>query len=156
MPNSINIYPTITDSASDTISVTGASDTISITCASDTWNWSTMGVSPSYTYTTATPGAVLSTTGAIGSSAWTTLSADPNLQGQTLSVKGNADISGELTVQGVNLSDRLDRIEERLGILRPNEDLEEKWDQLRGLRNAYMELEAEIKEKEKVWSILKK
>ena len=80
----------------------------------------------------------------------------PKLQGQTLSVKGNADISGELTIQGVKLSERLDKIDERLAILHPNEELEQKWENLRGLRKAYMELEAEIKEKEKVWSILKK
>jgi hypothetical protein len=78
------------------------------------------------------------------------------LQGKTLQVNGDADITGELTVQGVKLSDRLDKIEERLGILRPNEELEEKWDNLRALRNAYMELEAEIKEKEKMWGILKR
>ncbi len=96
------------------------------------------------------------TTNGTGATSWSTISVDPNLQGRTLQVNGDADITGELTVQGVKLSDRLDKIEERLGILRPNEDLEEKWDQLRGLRNAYMELEAEIKEKEKVWSILKK
>jgi hypothetical protein len=92
----------------------------------------------------------------ISSTAWATLSADTNLQGQTLSVQGNADISGELTIQGVKLSDRLDKIEERLGILRPNEELEEKWDNLRALRNAYLDLEAEIIEKEKIWKILKK
>jgi hypothetical protein len=61
-----------------------------------------------------------------------------------------------LTLGGVGLTDRLDRIEERLAILRPNEELEEKWEKLRGLRKAYMELEAEIKEKEKIWSILKR
>jgi len=104
--------------------------------------------SGSYNWATLTNGT--------GSTAWPTVTVDPNLQGQTLSVKGNADISGELTVQGVKLSDRLDKIEERLGILRPNEELEEKWDNLRALRNAYMELEAEIKEKESMWSILKK
>lgn len=155
MSNSINIYPTITDSASDTISVTGASDTISITGASDTWNWSSMAAGPSYTYTTGVSGAVL-TAGATGSSTWATLGTDPDIHGRTLHVNGDADITGELTVQGVKLADRLDKIEERLGILRPNEDLEEKWDNLRALRNAYMELEAEIKEKEKVWAILKK
>jgi hypothetical protein len=89
-------------------------------------------------------------------SSWATISADPNLQGQTLKVMGNAEISGELTVQGVKLSDRLDKIEERLGILRPNEELEEKWEKLRALRNAYKELEAEIIEKEEIWKILKK
>lgn len=86
----------------------------------------------------------------------TSITSDPNLQGRTLQVNGDADITGELTVQGVKLSDRLEKIEERLGILRPNEELEEKWDNLRALRNAYKELEAEIKEKEAMWKILKK
>lgn len=82
----------------------------------------------------------------------TNISVNPNLTGQTLHVEGNANI----TVQGVALSERLDKIEERLGILHPNEELEEKWEQLRGLRKMYMELEAEIKEKEQMWAILKK
>lgn len=73
-----------------------------------------------------------------------------------LVVHGDATIDGELTLNGVKLSERLDKIDERLGILHPNEELEEKWENLRGLRRAYMELEAEIKEKEKVWGILKK
>lgn len=115
--------------------------------------------SPTYTYSTGAVGAsgAVLTAGTNGSSpSWATISADPNLQGKTLQVNGDASITGELTVQGVKLADRLDKIEERLGILRPNEELEEKWDNLRALRNAYMELEAEIKEKEKVWAILKK
>jgi hypothetical protein len=96
------------------------------------------------------------TTNGTGATSWATLTADPNLQGRTLQVNGDADITGELTVQGIKLSDRLDKIDERLAILHPNEELEAKWENLRGLRKAYMELEAEIKEKEKVWSILKK
>ncbi len=73
-----------------------------------------------------------------------------------LHVNGDAVIEGELTVGGVKLSERLDKIEERLGILHPNEQLEEKWEKLRSLRNMYMELEKEIIEKEEVWKILKK
>ena len=73
-----------------------------------------------------------------------------------LVVHGDATIDGELTINGVKLSERLDKIDERLGILHPNEELEDKWENLRGLRKAYMELEAEIIEKEKVWGILKK
>jgi hypothetical protein len=88
--------------------------------------------------------------------AWANVTTNNSLSGNTLKVNGDADISGELTVQGVNLSERLDRIEERLAILRPNEEMETKWDKLRGLRQAYMELEAEIKEKEEIWKILKK
>lgn len=131
-----------------------------MTYSIDTTNMSTVTGpvynSPTYTYATgATAGAVLTTNGT-GTSAWTTLTADPNLQGKTLQVNGNASISGELTIQGVNLSDRLDRIEEKLAILRPNEELEAKWENLRGLRKAYMELEAEIIEKQAMWDILKK
>jgi hypothetical protein len=74
----------------------------------------------------------------------------------TLQVNGNADISGNLKVGGKDIAESLERIEERLAILRPNEELEEKWENLRGLRKAYMELEAELIEKEKVWGILKK
>lgn len=75
---------------------------------------------------------------------------------QQLEVKGDANIDGNLTVQGVSIKESLERIEERLAILRPNEELEEKWENLRGLRKAYMELEAEIKEKEEMWKILKR
>jgi hypothetical protein len=96
------------------------------------------------------------TTNGTGATSWATITADPNLQGRQLHVDGNASITGELTIKGVKLSERLDKIDERLAILHPNEELEAKWENLRGLRKAYMELEAEIKEKEKVWSILKK
>jgi len=119
---------------------------------------------PSTTYTVGTgltSSAVLTTSGTGGLS-WATVSSTPNLQGNSLLVQGDAnftedvDIKGDLKLQGKSLKDSLDRIEERLAILRPNEELEEKWDQLRGLRKMYMELEAEIKEKEAVWAILKK
>jgi hypothetical protein len=91
------------------------------------------------------------TTGSFG-----TISADTSLKGNSLSVKGDADFEGEITIKGKSLSEMLEKIEERLAILHPNEELEAKWENLRGLRKAYMELEAEIKEKEAIWGILKK
>jgi hypothetical protein len=87
---------------------------------------------------------------------WATITADSNLQGTTLSVKGDADFEGEVKIKGKSLTGMFEKIEERLAILHPNPELEEKWDNLRALRNAYMELEAEIKEKEKIWGILKR
>ena len=90
-----------------------------------------------------------------GSGAYT-IATDPNLKGATLKVQGDADFEGDLKLQGKSLKDSLEAIEERLAILRPNEELEEKWENLRGLRKMYMELEAEIIEKEKMWAILKK
>ena len=84
------------------------------------------------------------------------ISTDPSLKGNSLSVKGNADFEGEVTIKGKNLTDMLEKIEERLAILHPNEKLEDKWDELKELGRRYKELEAEIIEKEKIWAILKK
>ena len=90
-----------------------------------------------------------------GTSAWGN-SVNTTSISSPLVVNGDATIEGELILRGVSLAERLDKIDERLGILHCNEELESKWENLRGLRQAYMELEAEIKEKEKVWSILQK
>ena len=103
--------------------------------------------------TSATPGQVL-TTGTSGTN-WVTI-ADPSLKGATLSVKGNADFEGEVTIKGKNLTEMLEKIDERLAILHPNPELEDRWDELKELGKRYKELEAEIIEKEKVWAILKK
>ena len=102
--------------------------------------------------TSASPGQVLTSNGT--GTGWIT--QDPNLKGASIQVKGNAEFDGEVTIKGKNLNDTLERIEEKLAILRPNEELEEKWENLRALRKAYKELEAEIIEKERVWDILKK
>ena len=80
---------------------------------------------------------------------------DPNFKNTGLEVNGNANFAGEVIIKGKNLGDALDRIEERLAILHPNPELEEKWDKLHELRMAYVELEREIIEKEKMWTKLK-
>jgi hypothetical protein len=118
---------------------------------------------PTYTVSTGTAGAYLMSNGS-GTNTWatTTVSGQTDLTPNSLQVKGKSEfeddvnIIGDLKLQGKSLKDSLDAIEKRLAILHPNEELEEKWDNLRGLRQAYMELEAEIIEKEKVWNILRK
>lgn len=82
-----------------------------------------------------------------------TMSVDQTAR--TLKVQGSAEIDGKLIVGGKNIGEVLEKIEERLAILHPNTELEEKWENLRGLRKMYMELEAEIIEKEKIYNILK-
>ena len=82
------------------------------------------------------------------------ISTDPSLKGNSLSVKGNADFEGEVTIKGKNLSEMLEKIDERLAILHPNPKLEDKWDELKELGKRYRELEQELIEKEKVWAIL--
>jgi hypothetical protein len=75
---------------------------------------------------------------------------------QTFKVAGDAEFEGDVKIQGVSLSSRLDKIEERLAIMRPNADLEQRWDELKALGDRYRELEKEIIEKEKIWDLLKK
>ena len=137
----------------DTITLTGSSSSPTYTISSTGnvssgiyWGLNGGGISP---------GQVLTSNGT--SNGWANISlADPDLQGSTLSVKGDADFEGEVTIKGKSLTDMLDKIEERLAILHPNPKLEDKWDELKELGKRYKELEAEIIEKEKIWAILKK
>jgi hypothetical protein len=62
---------------------------------------------------------------------------------------------GDITIGGKSLSEAIEKIEERLGILHPNPALEERWDQLKELRRQYIEMEKDILEKEKLMKILK-
>jgi hypothetical protein len=73
-----------------------------------------------------------------------------------LVVKGDSEFDGDVKIKGVSISETLEKIENRLAILHPNEELEAKWERLRELRRQYIELEKDILEKEKIWNILKK
>lgn len=55
-----------------------------------------------------------------------------------------------------SLTETIDKIEQRLAILRPNPELESKWDRLKELGDLYRALEKDILEKEKIVDILKK
>lgn len=63
---------------------------------------------------------------------------------------------GDIHIKGKSLSDLLDKIDERLCILRVNENLEAEWQELSELGDKYRKLEQELQEKSKVWNILKK
>jgi hypothetical protein len=105
--------------------------------------WGNVGTP--YTYTGA-PGTLTSAGGN-----WTTYN-----QPSIMKVECDAEFNGEVTIRGVKLDDRLTAIEERLGILRPNNDLEGKWEKLKALGEEYRKLEQEILEGENIWDILKK
>jgi hypothetical protein len=73
-----------------------------------------------------------------------------------LDVNGDANFKGDIKVKGKSLSETLERIEERLAILHRNNELEEKWDDLKVLGEKYKALERDILEKEKIWNLLEK
>lgn len=74
----------------------------------------------------------------------------------SLHVSGDANFLGKVTIQGVDVVSLLTKLEERLAIMKPNPELEERWVEMQELSKRYKELEKELFEKEKVWEILKK
>lgn len=104
---------------------------------------------------------VITNTGTTTDSFWnsqvtdTIYTIDPNYS-SGLDVHGDANIDGELTVKGVKLSERLDAIEQRLAILRPNQELESRWENLKALGEEYRRLEKDILAQEEIYNILKK
>lgn len=145
-----NTYPSTTSFPNVTVSVTSPSSTIGTvggtltTAGNGSLNWSNNTYNTSYT-ATATPYSI--TAGSL---------SNGYAYGQSIHVKGDAEFEGDVKIGGVSLVNRLDEIEKRLAILRPNNDLEGKWEELKELGERYRQLEQEILEKEKVWDILKK
>lgn len=128
---------------------TGDTVTISNNTSSGSLYWGLNG-------TSAIPGGQVYTTNGTSPN-WANISlAEPALNGATLKVNGDADFEGEVTIKGKNIADMFSKIEERLAILHPNPELEDRWDELKELGKRYKELEQELIEKEKIWSILKK
>ena len=107
------------------------------------------------TITTGTSGQYLYSNGT--SPVWTdTIGVASHQNHGTLRVQGDAVFEGDIKLNGKSLDKTLTKLEERLAILHPNEKLEVKWENLRELRKQYMELEADILEKEKIMEILKR
>ena len=75
----------------------------------------------------------------------------------TLGGSNKLDLHGEdadIRINGVSLTETLQGIQDRLAMLRPNPELESRWQQLRDLRDQYQTLERELQEKEQAWAAL--
>lgn len=135
--------------AQPTISVGSGADTITLDMAM----WSTSSITSPVTYTTSTTtgGYTITGTGA-GSYNWNTPNYDTvNITGDGITMKDGADIK----VGGRSLVESIEKIEARLGILKPNPELEERWEALKDLRKQYIDMEKDLLEKEKIMKILK-
>ena len=139
---------------SDTITITsGASDVDVIDIGSidiSSWNMTSgsgYGITGSITspITTSWNQDYNITTGTYSSNNYVTIGSDG------ITMKDGADI----TIGGRKLSDVIAKIEDRLAILHPNQELENKWESLKELRRQYEALEKDILEKEKIMKILK-
>jgi hypothetical protein len=118
--------------------------------------WSGGSITSPYTTTTTVPnGGYTLSTGAGSGYKWSTGTTNTNA-----TVEINADgmkikEGGDITIGGKSLSEAINKIEERLGILHPNSALEERWDKLKELRQQYIEMERDLLEKDKLMKILK-
>lgn len=157
--NSINIAPLSTDSIQSLSSNSIASYTLGGTGGGGTGAYG-MG---SANVTWATPTSY--TAPNISINPLQTITLNPNVYipnpvmtqtSNKVTIKGDAEFEGNIKVGGKDLVELLTKIEYRLAIYKSNPELEEKWEELRELSKRYKELEAEIKEKEQVWDILKK
>ena len=67
----------------------------------------------------------------------------------------NIDEDGDITLGKTSLKDFISKVEQRLAILQPNEELEEQWEELKKLGDKYRELEEQLLERNKIMEILK-
>ena len=82
---------------------------------------------------------------------WSNTANHVTIDADGLTMKEGADIK----IGDKSLTEAIEKIEERLGILNPNPELEDRWDKLKELRRQYIELEKDLLEKEKIMKILK-
>jgi len=111
------------------------------------------------TVITATNNSTILTTSGSGNLSWDNSYVNPytiNTIPSVMKVETDAEFHGDVKIRGVSLDERLNVIEERLGILRPNNDLEGRWEKLKALGEEYRKLEKEILEGESIWDTLKK
>jgi hypothetical protein len=124
----------------------------------------------SHTYTTAIPTGNITlaggtqtsftlNTGVTGTASpyvWASTSGwDTTASSATIYVKGEAVFDGNVTVKGRDLTQMLESIESRLGILTPNPQLESEFDELKALGDAYRAAEKKFKEQKRIFEILK-
>lgn len=125
------------------------------------------------------PSYTICTGAGVGGGGYDTITLDPSLYGSSITsastITWNQDYNtwsntanvnidtngisikegGDIKIGGKSLSEAIEKIEARLGILNPNPELEDRWDQLKELRKQYIELEKDLLEKEKLMKILK-
>ena len=107
---------------------------------------------PTYTYTGITAGGGGGYGGGgVGVGSWSSQSSVDTAGVLHLNGK-NADIK----INDISLNETLKTIQERLNILVPNSKFEKEWTELKQLGEQYRKLEAELEEKSRMWTALKK
>jgi hypothetical protein len=110
---------------------------------------------PTYTYTGTGSGSIGYANTVVSAGVWTSQA----VVGTKMTQSGLIELEGgdaDIKINGVSLKNTLKAIQERLNILVPNSLLENEWDELKKLGEQYRKLEAELEEKSRMWTALKK
>ena len=84
---------------------------------------------------------------------WSTTAS--TMSPSSIQVKGDAEFLGNIKIKGRNLTDWLETVDSRLGLLHIDAALETEFDELRALGDAYREAERRFTEQKRVYEILK-
>ena len=120
------------------------------------------GYSTGYAGIAGAPGTVytLSVGGAGGAAGTATASSavwNGVTYGATYSTPGSVKYGDkDITIDGASLRDFMHTVQDHLGIMRPNPELEKEFDELKACADRYRELEKKFLEQKKVLDILKK
>ena len=120
---------------------------------------STLFPSHSLAGTMLDPNLTVSPTYTVGAATWQNSSISNTTADTLINAGGQIELRGDkadVVINGVSLKETLKGIQDRLNILRPNTELEAEWDQLQELGEQYRRLEAELLEKQQMWSTLRK
>lgn len=106
---------------------------------------------PTYTYTGISAGGGGGYGGGTGVGLWSSQSS--------VDTSGLLQLNGDkadIKINDISLNETLKTIQERLNILVPNSKFENEWAELKKLGEQYRKLEAELEEKSRMWTALKK
>jgi len=114
---------------------------------------SSTGSAPTWTMASSATTAATMSPGALQ------VKGDSEFQG-SVKVKGDSEFQGNVTVKGIrvkgrDLTDWIETVDSRLGLLHIDAALETEFDELRALGDAYREAERRFNEQKRVYEILK-
>jgi hypothetical protein len=93
----------------------------------------------------------------VGISTWSTTASTTasTMSPSSIQVKGDAEFLGNIKIKGRNLTDWLETVDSRLGLLHIDAALETEFDELKALGDAYREAERRFNAQKRVYEILK-
>lgn len=111
----------------------------------------TIDVSDTMYTSTSTPNSTLT----VATSDWDfNITPDFQVSGDA-HVQGDLKVEGDIVVQGQDLKSWMQRVEQRLAILKPAPELELEFAELRKLGDQYRKLQAELEAKMRTWQALR-